>query len=56
MLPLLRVAADGKERSVSEVREQLAEEFSLSEEERSQLLQGGRQPVCSNRVAWTAAG
>lgn len=52
MLPLLRAAADGKERSVSEVREQLAEEFDLSEEERSQPLPSGRQPVFSNRVAW----
>lgn len=52
MLPLLRIAADGKERSVSEVREQLAEEFGLSEEERSQLLPSGRQPVFANRVAW----
>lgn len=52
MLPLLRLAADGKEHSVSEARARLASEFRLSEAEQNELLPSGRQSRFGNRVAW----
>lgn len=52
MLPLLEFASDGKEHSVKEAREKLAQDFRLTEEERNTLLPSGRQPVFVNRVAW----
>ncbi len=52
MLPLLRYASDGKEHSLRETIEVLAEQFSLSEEERKQLLPSGRQSTFDNRVGW----
>lgn len=51
MLPLLRLSARGECR-ISDAVEKLAEEFSLSQEERSQLLPSGRQTRFSNRVNW----
>jgi restriction system protein len=51
MLPLLRVAADGKEHSLAEAREKLADDFKLSHEDREELLPSGRQSKFSNRVA-----
>lgn len=52
MLPLLRYASDGKEHSLRETIEVLAEQFSLSEDERKQLLPSGRQATFDNRVGW----
>jgi restriction system protein len=52
MLPLLRFASDGKEHSVHEAVEKLADLFELTEEEKSQLLPSGQQPVFYNRVGW----
>jgi restriction system protein len=52
MLPLLRVAADGKEHSLAEARERLADDFKLSHEDQEELLPSGRQSKFSNRVAW----
>lgn len=52
MLPLLRLARDGKEHSLAEAREALATEFSLTNAEREELLPSGRQSKFSNRVAW----
>jgi len=52
MLPLLRNAADGKERTSADARETLAKEFGLSEEEKNQLLPSGRQSRFANRCAW----
>ena len=52
MLPLLQSVADNKEHSLGEVRERLANEFALTDNELSQLLPSGRQPVFTNRVAW----
>ncbi|MGH8157190.1 MAG: restriction endonuclease [Rhodanobacter sp.] len=52
MLPLLRFAADGKDRSFREAIEALAAEFSLSNDERSELLASGSQPLFDNRVGW----
>jgi len=52
MLPLLRFAADGEERRFREAIEALAAEFSLSDDERAELLPSGSQPVFDNRVGW----
>lgn len=52
MLPLLRMAGDGREHSVAEARDTLAAEFKLSETDREELLPSGRQSKFANRVAW----
>lgn len=52
MLPLLRLASDGQEHSIHELTSNLAQEFSLSEEELNTLLPSGKQTVFYNRVGW----
>jgi restriction system protein len=52
MLPLLRLAGDGKERSVAETRDALAAEFQLAESDLQQMLPSGQQTMFANRVAW----
>ena len=52
MLPVLRLASDGKEHKLSEAIEQLADEFSLTDDERNELLPSGAQAVFNNRVGW----
>ena len=52
MLPLLRLAGDRKEHSLREAIDSLADEFSLTADERKQLLASGQQEVFTNRVGW----
>lgn len=52
MLPVLRVAADGQEHRFRDVVEELATEFSLTDEERNALLPSGTAPLFDNRVGW----
>jgi len=52
MLPLLQFAGDGKEHSLRETIDFLADEFSLSDEERKELLPSGLQATFDNRVGW----
>jgi len=52
MLPLLKYAEDGQEHHIRDAIEHLADEFKLSEDERRELLQSGRQAVFDNRVGW----
>jgi restriction system protein len=52
MRPLLQFAADGHAHSVRDCLDHLANEFSLSSEERKELLPSGRQEIFTNRVAW----
>ena len=52
MLPLLKFAGDGQEHSLRETIEALANEFNLTEEERSELLPSGQQAIFDNRVGW----
>jgi restriction system protein len=52
MLPLLRLASDRKEHQLRAVTETLADEFSLTDEERNELLPSGNQAVFANRVGW----
>lgn len=52
MLPVLKLAEDGKEHKFSHAVEALADQFSLSKEERNELLPSGSQAVFNNRVGW----
>lgn len=52
MLPLLRLAGDGKEHTLAEAVERLAQEFHLSDNDRKELLPSGKQPRFDNRVSW----
>jgi len=52
MLPLLRYASDGTEHALKEAVAALAEEFRLTEDEKSEYLPSGQQTVIQNRVAW----
>ena len=44
MRPFLEFASDGKEHSLAEARERLAQVFKLSDEEKKALLPSGKQP------------
>jgi restriction system protein len=55
MLPLLRFASDGKDHSVHDAVIHLINHFNLSEDQQSQLLSSGQQPVFYNRVGWARA-
>lgn len=50
--PLLDIASDGKEHSISEAREIIAKKFELSPEELNEKLPSGTQTKFGNRVAW----
>ena len=52
MRPLLMFASDGKEHTLSEATSWLAKHFKLTEDELSELLPSGSQPVFINRVGW----
>ena len=52
MLPLLEMAGDGELHSVSEAIEFLAEKYSLTDDDRRELLPSGTQYRFDNRVYW----
>ena len=52
MLPLLKFLADGGEHSLREAIDSLADGFSLTETERSEMLPSGQQAIFTNRVGW----
>jgi restriction system protein len=52
MLPLLRLAADGKEHTIQKALRYMAQEFGLSLEDQEVLLPSGSQTVFHNRVSW----
>ena len=52
MLPLLRLASDGAERPFREAVDKLADEFTLTDDERSELLPSGTAHVFGSRVGW----
>jgi restriction system protein len=51
MLPILELAGDGKEHSISEAREILAKRFKITEKDLRELLPSG-PPRYNTRVAW----
>lgn len=52
MLPLLKYANDDKEHAIKEAYNEMAKEFSLTQEEKNELLPSGTQPVYKNRIGW----
>lgn len=52
MLPLLKLASDGETYYIHDAVEELAKQYSLTEEEQTRLLSSGQQPVFYNRVGW----
>ena len=52
MLPALRTLEQKSPRTTGEVRQTLAAEFSLTEQDLAELLPSGRQTTFANRVAW----
>ena len=52
MLPLLKYAADNNEHKFSDAVEYISNEFSLTKEEREELLPSKTQDVISNRIGW----
>lgn len=52
MLPLLRLTGDGTEHAFREAVDRLADEFSLSDDERAELLPSGTAHVFGSRVGW----
>ena len=52
MLPLLQLSSDSNIHYIHDEVNQLADEFELSEEERTKLLPSGQQPIFYNRVGW----
>jgi restriction system protein len=52
MLPLLKLAADGREHRMLEAEEALAQEFQISAADRAETLPSGRQTRFANRVGW----
>jgi restriction system protein len=52
MLPVLKVAGDDQEHRLSDVVNQLARDFGLTEEEQHQILRSGKQATFANRVGW----
>jgi restriction system protein len=53
-LPVLRVTADGSDRSMAELRDSIASDLKLSAEDLSQKLPSGVQTAFANRIAWSA--
>lgn len=52
LLPLLKLAQDGRDHRTSDVIAVLADEFGLSDAERLERLQSGKQSRFANRVGW----
>ena len=52
LLPLLKLAQDGKEHSLRASADVIADGFNLTPEERTQLLPSGNQTVFFNRAGW----
>lgn len=52
MLPILKISSDGHEHSLSEVTNNLAVEFQLTDEDKKELLPSGRKSKFTDRVGW----
>src|SRR2546423_5048493 len=55
MRPVLALLSDGQEQPVQAIRDALAQQFALSDEELEERLPSGRQRTYTNRVAWALA-
>jgi restriction system protein len=52
MLPLLQLAADGKDHNFRDAVEELSVHFRLSATDRAEMLPSGKQATFDNRVGW----
>ena len=52
MLPLLKIAGDGKVHTKRDVVPELSLQFRVSDEEQKDLLPSGKQEVFDNRIGW----
>jgi restriction system protein len=52
MRPVLAALEDGRERAISDIRDDLAVEFELSEDDLRERIPSGRVPTFQNRVGW----
>ncbi|MGF1601195.1 MAG: restriction endonuclease [Thermosynechococcaceae cyanobacterium] len=52
MLPLLQLTGDGKMHKLHDAIESLAQHFRLSDQEKTELLPSGKQPIFDNRLGW----
>ena len=52
MLPLLKLASDGREHRVRDAIERLASDFGINDAERAELLPSGTAPLLDNRLGW----
>lgn len=52
MLPLLKIAADGKEHTVSEAMDMVADQMNIADADRDALLPSGTQTRFYNRITW----
>ena len=52
MLPILKVLSDGREYAISQLVDQIANDFKMSEEDRQEKLPSGQQTYLVNRVGW----
>ena len=52
MLPLLKLAGDGKEHHIRDAINNLAAQFGVTEDERKELLPSGVDRVLDNRTGW----
>ena len=55
MLPLLKFAGDNKEHTTQSAYDYISNNFSLTEEEKKELLPSGTQTTIENRVSWAKA-
>ena len=51
MMPVLNVLADGKQRSLASIRDQIAKTLGVTDEERKECLPSGPKKF-DNRVGW----
>lgn len=54
LLPLLRLAVDGKASTLGQAEALLADEFDLSDADRARRLPSGQQTVLRNRTGWAS--
>lgn len=52
MLPILKYAGDGREHTIREAIDHVADDFNLTEQDRKEVLPSGSQYIIDNRVGW----
>lgn len=52
MLPLLKAVGDKKTHKISQLYDELSDQFGLTEEQRQERLPSGRETYIKNRVSW----